>query len=156
MAKSKTNNKKKSNKKKKIEPVVKQIEKDNSFVPYYFLIAGIIFLIFGLMYGFKVLNPTNINWIFAGYGDLIQHYVGWEAFRVADWSFPLGLTNVVSYPLDISVIYTDSVPLLAIFFKLISFMLPKSFQYMGLYGLLCFILQGILSAKIVKKLQIQN
>lgn len=151
MAKSKTNNKKKKVTKKKLEQVIETNKNDKSFVPYYFLIALIILIIFGCMYGFRVLKPTNITWIFGGYGDLIQHYVGWEAFRVSDWSIPIGLTDVVSYPMNISVIYTDSIPILAIFFKLISFMLPKSFQYMGLYALICFILQGILSAKIVKR-----
>ncbi len=149
MAKKKKNNKKKLSNKKEIV-IGKKIEK-NSFLPYYLLISGIVIIIFGLIYGFKVLNPTNTNWIFSDNGDIMQHYVGWEAYRFGDWIFPLGLTNTISYPTNISVIYTDSIPILALFFKLISFMLPKTFQYLGLYGLLCFILQGILSAKIIRK-----
>lgn len=150
MGKKKASRKNKNYKKKMVESVTSSKKKDNSFIPYYFLIAGIIMVLFILFYGGKVLLPSNINWLF-NQGDLSQHYVGWEAFRVGDWSFPLGLVDTVSYPIKVSVIYTDSIPILAIFFKLISFMLPKTFQYLGFYGLLCFILQGIFSAQIVKR-----
>jgi len=143
--------KSKSNKKNIKESVRLEDNNKESFLSYYFIIAGIIIFIFGLLYGFKILNPKYTNWIFAGNGDLMQHYVGWESFRAGDWTFPIGLTNVTSYPTNISVIYTDSIPILALFFKLISFMLPKTFQYLGIYGLICFILQGILSAHIVKR-----
>ena len=143
--KKKTNNNKKKNQK------VIKTKSPKSFLPYYFLIAGIIFILFGLIYGFKILNPTYTTWIFAKQSDITIHYVGWEAYRVGEWLFPIGLTNVISYPTGISVIYTDVIPILAFFFKLISFILPKTFQYLGLYGLLCFILQGIFSAKIAKK-----
>ena len=146
MSKSKKNNKKKENKKEKIKKA------KESFTLYYLLIAFIIFIIFGLIYGFKVLNPKNVNWMFASdYLDVLQHYVGFEAFRFGNWTIPIGLSNAISYPSYISVIYTDSIPLLAIFFKIFSFMLPKTFQHIGLYGLTCFILQGLLAAKIIRK-----
>lgn len=157
MSKKKNNKRKKANSKKKISTnnkmnlIIEKKEKSKSFMPYYFLLAGIIVLIFGGIYGFSILNPTYTNWIFTKSGDIVQHYVGWESFRAGEWTFPIGLTNATSYPMNISVIYTDSIPIVALFFKLISFMLPKTFQYLGLYGLLCFILQGILSARIIKK-----
>ena len=147
--------KKKKNNTKKTTPILQKeperIKKEESFKKYYFIIAGIMTLTFLFMYGIKILNPKYINWIFAGNYDIMQHYVGWQSFRLGKWMFPIGLTNATSYPLNISVIYTDSIPIIAVFFKLISFMLPKNFQYLGLYGLLCFILQGIISAKIIKK-----
>lgn len=155
MAKKKKNNKKKRNNTSR-NNIINKVEKNNineteTLKKYYLIIAGIIFVIFGLIYGFKVLIPTNTDWTFFHTGDLMQHYVGWESFRAGNWTFPIGLTNATSYPTNISVIYTDSIPILALFFKMISFILPKKFQYLGLYGLLCFILQGILSAQIVKK-----
>ena len=125
--------------------------KKNNFWWYYLLIVGLIIFVFFMIYSFNVINPTSTDWIFASGGDISQHYVGWEAYRVGNWMFPIGLTNMVSYPSSISVIYTDSIPLMALFFKLISFILPKTFQYLGLYGLLCFVLQGILSVRIIKK-----
>ena len=144
--------KKKTNKKNKKNKEIKEIKvkEKESFITYYILISCITILIFGFIYGIKILTPTYTNWIFASTGDIFQHYVGWEAFRAGTWNFPIGLTNTISYPTNISVIYTDAIPLFAIFFKLISFALPKTFQYLGLYGLLCFILQAILSTHIIK------
>ncbi len=120
-------------------------------MPYYIIIIIVIIFLFIGEYGFNILNPTSKDWIVVSSGDIYQHYVGWEGYRVGSWKFPIGLTDTVSYPTDISVIYTDAVPIVAFIFKLISFMLPKTFQYFGLYGLLCFILNGVLSARIIKK-----
>ena len=149
-----TNKKKKDYQKKKTTVVEIQPEPKKSLSPkIYLIIAGITTLIFLSIYGFRVINPTCTDWIFSGVNsiDIIQHYVGWEAFRISAWTFPLGLTSVLSYPTNISIIFTDSIPLLALLFKIISFALPKTFQYLGLYGLLCFILQGLLSAKIISR-----
>ena len=46
-------------------------------------------------------------------------------------------------------IFTDSVPLLAVFFKLFRGVLPEQFQYFGLWGLLCFALQGAFGALLI-------
>lgn len=142
-----------SKKKKKAKILIqeKQIKnKNSSFIGTYFIIAGIIFFIFALIYGLKILNPLYEKWTLVR-SDLMQHYVGWEGYRKSDWTFPIGLMDSLSYPQKISIIYTDSIPILAFFFKLISFMLPKTFQYFGWYALICYILQGILSAKIIKR-----
>ncbi|MBQ9854290.1 MAG: hypothetical protein IJO57_04595 [Bacilli bacterium] len=146
MAKKKKNKSKKINKQENIE----NIKKESSFIGYYIIIAVIIFIIFGLIYGLKILNPTYEEWTLAQ-GDIIQHHTGWEVYRNESWHFPIGLINDASYPTYVSIIYTDSIPILALFFKIISFILPKTFQYFGLYGLACYILQGIFSAKILKK-----
>ena len=152
--KKKKNNNSKQIKKKEVSREIYE-PKEESYRWCYISIISIITLIFCGIYGVRILNPGNVDWIFASTGlrvDIQVHYIGWEAFRLGNWSFPFaGLTNMLSYPLNISAIHTDCIPILAVFFKLISFMLPKTFQYLGLYGLLCFILQGIISANIVKK-----
>ena len=114
MAKKKKNKSKKTNKKEKVE----YIKEESSFIGYYIIIAVIIFIIFGLIYGLRVLNPLYEDWALTK-SDLMQHYSGWKAFRNESWHFPIGLLNSVSYPTYISIIYTDSIPLLAVFFKLI-------------------------------------
>lgn len=88
-----------------------------------------------------------VNWG----GDLTQHYLGWVAYRKSAWHFPIGMTNQLSYPEWTSIIYTDSIPVFAVFFKLLSPLLPQDFQYFGLWGILCFILQGCLCARIIEK-----
>ena len=47
-------------------------------------------------------------------------------------------------------IFTDSIPLLAVPFKILSPLLPKDFQYFGLWGLLCLVLQAVLGAHILR------
>jgi len=105
-------------------------------------------LCFIAVYGIRVLNPCYDDWLL-NRGDLTQHYLGWCFFRVSDWTFPIGLTNRLAYPDYSSVIYTDSIPLFAIFFKVLSPILPETFQYFGWWGLACFVLQGLFAAKIL-------
>ena len=109
------------------------------------LLGGIAFV---LIYGIKILNPLYTDWLLTG-GDPSQHYLGWEFFRRSSWYFPFGLTDQLAYPLKTSVIYTDSIPIFAVFFKLFRSILPRQFQYFGIWGLLCFVLQGYYAAKIL-------
>jgi len=103
-----------------------------------FALGGLMgFVVFTLTYGLKVVDPTNIEWLLGG-GDIKQHYLGWEFFRREDWSFPLGAIHQLAYPYGVSVTYTDSIPLMAIPFKLFSSVLPEHFQYLGIWGLLSY------------------
>lgn len=107
------------------------------FKGIYFAIGMAIgLLLYLLMYGVERIIFTNVNWINNIGGDILQHYYGWQFYRDGDWQMPLGLTDGMSYPSSISMLYTDSIPLLAIFFKLFRNILPETFQYLGLYGLL--------------------
>ncbi len=118
-----------------------------------FLAGGAVgIVVFLLIFGVNVLNFTDDSWLLQGSGftgDLTQHYIGWLFLRKSEWSFPLGLIDGLCYPDKISVIYTDSIPLFALFFKLFSPILPKSFQYFGLWGLVCSALQGGFGALLV-------
>lgn len=118
----------------------------------YIFISGMLGLLsFIYIYGVKVLNPSYIDWILTVGNDLGQHYLGWEFYRNSPWMFPIGMITTAVYPNAISVIFTDSIPILAVIFKLFSSILPSSFQYLGIYGALCFILQGVTSSIILKK-----
>lgn len=109
-------------------------------------------VVFVLIYGVHILNPCYTDWLFHGVdGDLTQHYLGWKFYRHAGWNFPVGLIDTMAYPYETSVIFTDSIPLFAFVFKLFRFMLPVQFQYFGWFGLMCFILQGAVGAKLVKR-----
>lgn len=107
------------------------------------------------VYGVCVLDPTYDDWLL-GRGDLTQHYLGWRFFCESEWTFPIGLTNRLAYPDDSSVIFTDSIPLFAVFFKLLSPILPDTFQYLGWWGLVCFMLQGLFAAKILTALDVKG
>ncbi|MBP5464808.1 MAG: hypothetical protein J6Y13_06530 [Treponema sp.] len=111
------------------------------------LLAALCFI---LIYGVRILNPVYDDWLLAG-GDLSQHYIGWEGYRNGNWTFPIGLSDTLTYPTSISVIFTDSIPLPAVFFKLLSPLLPETFQYWGLWGLAGFVLTALVSAILVRK-----
>lgn len=100
------------------------------------------------IYGVQVLRVTYIDWLLGG-GDLTQNYLGWCFYRSSDWSFPIGLMDRISWPNKVSIIFTDSVPLAAVFFKLFDRILPEQFQYFGLWGMLCFGAQGAFGALLI-------
>lgn len=112
--------------------------------------AGLLFCICAIIgaicfigiYGVRVLDFTNTGWLFDNDHDLRQHYIGWCHFRSNPWHFPIGLIDSLSYPNSMSVIYTDSIPLFAVLFKIISPYLPQAFQYFGLFGIMSFALMG--------------
>lgn len=108
-------------------------------------------LCFVFIYGIKIINPLYDSWIFFGDNDLKQHYVGFCHLRNAAWSFPIGIIRSLSVPYDMSVIYTDSIPLFALIFKVFSGVLPVHFQYFGLFGLMSFALMGGTSAILIRR-----
>ena len=111
------------------------------------LISGMIFL---WLYSPKVLDPSNVDFLLVG-GDLSQHYLGWELYRNGAFRWIFGLTDMAAYPYSTSVIFTDSIPICAVIFKHLFFFVKRPFQYFGLWGLLCFVLQGFLAARLVKR-----
>jgi hypothetical protein len=118
----------------------------------YYAITVFSTLFFLGFYGYSCLNPRNVDWLLSGGLDISQHYAGWMFFRKNGWMFPVGNFRGLSWPSPMSVIYMDSIPLLAVLFKLFRPILPRQFQYFGWYQLFCFILQGILGVKIAWKL----
>ncbi len=117
----------------------------------FFIVSLIGMCAFFSIYGFRVVNPTYVDWLFAGGADLTQEYLGWKAFRMDEWKFPLGLYSYLTSPSEISIMYTDSLPLLALFFKLFRSFLPDDFQYLGAWGLACFVLMEIFAYRILSK-----
>lgn len=110
---------------------------------------GIAFFLY--LYGTGVLDPTNVEWMLKGNGDSAQHYLGWEFFRNSDLRLPyIGMSYDTVYPHRVSVLYSDSIPLLALLFKVILSVIPVAhFQYFGWWGLACFAMQGYFSQRIV-------
>lgn len=121
---------------------------DNSYVLYGTLTVLAV-VIFCMIYGVHVLNPAYTDWLLGG-GDLSQHYIGWQAYRSSRWMFPIGMTDQLVYPDKVSILFTDSIPVFAVFFKILSPLLPGEFQYFGFWGMMCFILQACLSTRIVR------
>jgi hypothetical protein len=108
-------------------------------------VAGLI--VFSLMIDPSIVNPLNVDWLASG--DPAQSYLGWMFFRHEPWSWPPGLALRLGMEQASSIVYSDSIPLLAIPFKLISGYLPASFQYYGLWLFSCYALQGFFACRLV-------
>lgn len=120
---------------------------------YYFIIVGII--IFNYKIGILNLIPNNVEWLLQA-SDWPQHQLGWEFFRRTPWNWPLGEFRNFLYPVDTNIGFTDSIPLLAISFKLFNLILPNFFQYIGLWLFLNLVLQGYLAFLIFRKLKLST
>ncbi len=119
---------------------------------WHLIISGLLgILMFLAIFGIEPLRYSGIGWTQHGFGgsDITQHQIGWMFYRNSPWTFPLCKALFLGYPEGTPISYTDSIPLAALFFKLLSPLLPENFQYFGLYTCLCFMLQGIFSAALV-------
>lgn len=121
-------------------------------------ILGIIFLstiIFIFTTGGKIIYFDNIDWLFGSRNivtDSEQHYISWLFFRNSDFfQFPLFKNYHYGMEISSSLIHSDSIPIMAIFFKAFKHFLPFNFQYFGLWIYLSFILQGLFPFLIIKK-----
>lgn len=112
---------------------------------FYLLLAAFVgAAAFLVLYGATPLDVTNDRWILPGYDewDILQHYAGWMGYRLSPWRFPLGLAEKIAVGSGTLISYTDSIPWLAVFFRVFRRFLPEVFQYFGIYGLFCFMMQG--------------
>ena len=117
------------------------IKKDLIRLNIFFLSLSIILSIY--LFGFKYFNPTNTSWLF--WGDLPTLQTGWNYFRIDEWRFPIFSNPNYGIYLNNNLIYTDSIPLFALFFKIFNFILPDNFQYFSLWILFSIYLQGLIS-----------
>ena len=97
--------------------------------------------------GYDNFNFSNQSWLING--DLAQYQLGWKFYREDIWRFPLGLNPNYGITNSSSIIYSDSIPLLAIFFKIFRSFLFEDFQYFSFWIFICIYLQGLLSFKII-------
>jgi hypothetical protein len=102
---------------------------------------------FLLVVGPQALDPQNIAWLPPT--DPVTQFLGWHFYRFSPWQFPLGLNPDYGLELANSIVYSDSIPLLALLFKPFGPLLPETFQYLGLWLLACFMLQAWFGWKLV-------
>ena len=123
-----------------------QSDKSNRFeIIALFIIATAAFIYFT---GGAILNPTNVKWLY--WGDPATSYLGWQFFRdTALFQFPLGKTPNFGSGFSSSILYTESIPFIAIPLKYFSFLLSDSFQYFGIWIYTTFILQVFFASKVL-------
>jgi hypothetical protein len=103
---------------------------------------------FFLITGGHILQPTNIDWLMKG--DPATHWLGWQFFRYSPFfQWPIGANPDYGMDIGSSIVFTDSVPLLAFIFKPLTKILPDTFQYLGLWIFICFSLQSLFAWKLL-------
>jgi hypothetical protein len=90
------------------------------------------------------------------YGDVAQHVSGWWYYARDSWHFPLLHTTRLDHPTGVSIAYTDSIPLLALPFKVLVTLfpnfLPAHFHYVGWWMGLVFISQAVAATFLTRAL----
>jgi Family of unknown function (DUF6311) len=98
---------------------------------------------------FKIVDPRNVQAFIAG--DWGTHMLGWLHFRNSPaLSWPLGMVPSLGAPSGTSLAFTDSIPLIAFVLRPFSGFLPTNFQYLGIWILIAYLLQGYYGARIVQ------
>jgi hypothetical protein len=107
-------------------------------------------IFFQLIVGFARVNPKSTEWLLGG--DAAANYLGWEFFRQSSLTnFPLGSLPNFGVGFSSSIVFTDSIPLIAIPLKFLLFAYHGPFQYLGFWLLLCFVLQGFFAQRIISR-----
>ena len=97
--------------------------------------------------GARILDPREFGWVMKG--DWQGHFLGWHFFRHEPWQWPPGIIGGLYEPIGTSLGFMDSIPVAAFLLKPFEAWLPNPFQYLGLWFLLCFALQGCFGALVI-------
>ncbi len=105
---------------------------------------------FGALTNWRILNPLFVRWLY--WGDPSSSYLGWQFFRKTSLlQFPLGASPKYGVGFASSILYSESIPLIAIPLKYVSFLLPHNFQYFGFWIFSAIILQSWFAWKLISK-----
>ena len=99
-------------------------------------------LLFEYIFGFHLINFENIYWL---PDDAFNGFLGWSFYRNTSETLPL--FKIFNYGMGVgsTIIYTDSLPIMALIFKPFSSLLPIDFQYLGLWLLISYVMTSYFS-----------
>ena len=97
-------------------------------------------LIFWVIAGFHLINPASFNIL--QHSDTFTHHLSSVFFRNSAWTHPIGLNPRYGLIDSSTLVYADSIPLMAVIAKLARDFIPPTYQYIGLWSLICVILQS--------------
>lgn len=121
----------------------------------YLSIAAANVVLFVGITGGRIVLPSNTDWLM--WGDSAQHYLGWELFRVGPLGlWPPGASPAFGVGYSSSIVFSDSIPLLAIPMKFLLVRFSGQFQFLGVWILICFLLQGLIGAAILRSLRVST
>ena len=99
--------------------------------------------------GLRLIDPREIGWSMRL--DWQWHFLGWHMVRHEPWHLPPGRIVTEFFPVGSAIAYTDSLPLVAFVLKPVAFLLPEPFQYLGAWLLVCYTLQGVCAAVLIRQ-----
>lgn len=102
---------------------------------------GVVAFLFGVAWFFwlglgEAASPWHVRWTFSEDWSIAE--LGFLFYKNAPWQFPIGSIPNYFEPFGTTVGYTDGVPSIAPWAKLISPLMPPYFQYIGPYWCFCF------------------
>ncbi|NBJ02558.1 hypothetical protein D3Z62_21265 [Lachnospiraceae bacterium] len=109
--------------------------------------------------GVKTLNPFNYDWILNVYHDSTLSFLGWIFYEKAPVSEGIFSCMDMSYPHRLSIIFTDVIIPFAVVLKpVLKLLLPEHtiVQYLGIWSLTCYVLQGVFAALLFYKITQNN
>ena len=115
---------------------------------------NLLFLLISFLCLISVVGIDNVSfksteWLYTG--ESAQHQLGWHFFKNDIWRFPLGNNPNYGEEFSNSIVFSDAIPILALFFKSFKSFIPGNFQYFSFWYFICFFLQLFFSFKILKK-----
>ena len=114
--------------------------------------------LFYILYLFPLnfLDGTSSFWESPPIEDIATQISGLRYYISDQWRFPLFRTVGLDPPDGISIIYTDSLPIFAVFAKLLHHVFATHFNYFGLWIGLCYILQAISAVVLLVSLGVRG
>jgi hypothetical protein len=111
--------------------------------------------LFAALTGGRIVWPGHTSWLM--WGDTATHYLGWEFFRRGPLNvWPPGASPLYGAGYSSSVVYTDAIPLLALPMKFLLAFTDARFQYLGIWLLTCFVLQGVFAVKLLQRFDVRG
>ena len=116
---------------------------------------NLLFLLISFLCLISVVGIDNVSfksteWLYTG--EPSMHQLGWYFFKNDIWRFPLGSNPNYGSEFGSSIIFSDSIPILALFFKLFKSFISGNFQYFSFWYFICFFLQLFFSFKVLEKI----
>jgi hypothetical protein len=108
------------------------------------------------IFGDRFVLGTSAYWEYPR-GDAKIFLSGYQYFVHELWAWPPGMIQSIAPPTGVSLTFTDSVPLLALFAKLVEPIVPNALHATfarpyGMWLLLVFTLQGLMAARVDQRL----
>lgn len=111
-------------------------------------------VLFLAIFDYKILNPNYLDWF---QEDTYQHWLGWSFFRETSFlQFPILKNYAFGMDSAGSLIYSDSIPIIALLLRPFSDLLDFHFQYFGWWIALCVFLQYMTAFKIMNLVSSNN